>query len=331
MAVPSTAITRLDLSATFSEFDLAMSRKGFIGAKACQPILVGAQSADVGKITIESMLQTGDDTRAPGAGYKRGDFEFTKFSYATDDHGREAPLDDRTLRIYRDLIDAEGHATQRAIDQVLRNYEIACAALLYDTNTWTGAALTLAITEEWDTANAAVPINDVETARQKMLANSGLMPNALICNRKQFFNLAHTDQVVGLIKFWGGDDPKRINAAMVAAVLDLDFVLVAGGDNVMNAANEGQSASPSSIWSDEYAMLARVAVTDDPQEPCVARTFMWDEENAGALGSGEELALVVEEYREEHRRSSVVRARNDRDLVVMYPEAAFLFSNVTTI
>lgn len=328
MALPSTAITRLELSATFSEFDLAMSRRNFIGPRVLRPRLVAQQAADIGKIPIEALLITKDDSRAPGAGYKGGDFEFTKFSYATDEHGREEPLDDRTLKVYQDVIDAENIHSQRAIDIVLRNYEIAAAAAIYDTSVWTGAALTTAITHEWDDATNAVPLTDIEAAKRKVRDGSGLEPNALICNRNQFWNLANTDQVVNRIKYWGGDDPKQINEQMIAAACDLDFILVSGG--IKSTAKEGQSAVIAQVFSDEYAMVARVAVTDDPQEPCVGRTFMWSEENAGAPGSGEELAIIVEEYRKEGVRGSVIRARNDRDIVIMYKEAAHLLSNVTT-
>lgn len=326
--LPSTAITRFDLAATFSEFDLAMSRKRFIGPRVLKPRLVGIQGADVGKVTLESLLRTLPDERTPGAGYKRDDAEFTKFSYATEEHGREVALDDRQLKIFRDILDAEAISSARALDMVCRNYEIAAAAALYDVAVWTGAALTTAITEEWDTAASAVPITDVEAAKRKVRDGCGLEPNALICNRNQFWNLANTAQVVDRIKYWGGDDPKEINEKMIAALLDLEHVIVAGG--IKNTASEGQSASLSRIWSDEYAMVARVAETEDPQEPCVGRTFMWNEENAGT-GTDEELAVIVEEYREEGVRGSVVRARNDRDIVVMYAEAAHLLSNVTTI
>jgi hypothetical protein len=327
--LPSTAITRLDLSSTFSEFDLAMSRKDFIGPRVFRPRMVAIQAADVGKIPIEAILRTGSDTRAPGGSYKGDDFEFTKFPYSCKEHGRKAPIDDAQLAIFRDMLDAEAIQSQRAIDQVLRNYEIDCAAATYDTAVWTGATLTTAITNEWDDATNAVPIKDVQAARLKVRAVSGLKVNALICNAAQLWNLANTDQVVDRIKYWGGDDPKKINAAMIAALLDLDFILVAGG--FKNASKEGQAFSGADIWSDEYAMVARVAVTDDPQEPCVGRTFLWSEDGPGAPGSDEELAVIVEEYRNEEVRGSVVRARNNRDIVVMYPEAGHLLSNVTTI
>ena len=329
MALPSTAITRTDLASTFAEFDLAMSRKKFIGPSVLRPRLVGVQAADVGKLPLEAFLQTKPTDRAPGASYKRGDFEFTKFNYATDEHGWEEPLDDRTLAMFRDMLDAEEIHAQRATDFVLRNFEIAVAAAIYNTTTWTGATLTTAITHEWDDATNAVPITNIEAARRKIRAASGLEANALVCNRDQFWNLLNTAQVIDRLKYWGGDDPKNLSIETAKAMLDLDHILVAGG--IKNSAKQGQDATIAAIWGDEYAMLARVAETDDPQEPCVGRTFIWTGDGPGAPGSDEELAVIVEEYREEGVRGSVIRARNDRDIVIMYPQAAHLLSNVTTI
>ena len=77
--------------------------------------------------------------------------------------------------------------------------------------------------------------------------------------------------------------------------------------------------------------VARVAVTEDPREVCVGRTFMFSEDGPGSVGNDEELAIVVEEYREEKVRGGIIRARNDRDVVVMYAKAAHLLSNAITI
>ena len=326
--LPNTAITRLDLSSTFTELDLAMSRQRFIGHRILRPRLVGVQAADVGKLPLEALLQTHATGRAPGAGYGRGDFEFEKYSFATDEHGWEEPMDDRQIKLYGDMFDAEAIHAQRAEDVVLRNYEIAVAAAIYNTTTWNGAALVTDLTHEWDDPTNAVPITNIEAARRKVRAASGLEPNALICNRDQLWNLRLTDQIVGLLKYSGHADPTKLFADAIASLLDLQHIIVAGGQK--NTANEAQTASLSSVWSDEYAMVCRVAETDDPQEPCIGRTFMWTEENAGA-GTDEGMAVLMEEYREEKVRGSVLRARNDRDLVIMYPQAGHLLSNVTTI
>jgi len=335
--LPSTAITRTELSATFSEFDLAMSRLGFIGPRVFRPVPVGIQAADAGKLPLAELLSgNNDDRRAAGGGYKSDDFEFDKYSYATEEHGREAPLDDRQLKIFRSIIDAEDITSQRVIDKVLRGFEVNCAAAAYDAVTnWVDAQtpdIHYAITHEWDDPTNGVPITDIEAARRLVLAASGLLPNALICNRDQFWNLRQTAQVIDRLKYAGFDDPKRFTLAAMGEMMDLEYIIVAGlyDPNQKNTANQGQSASLSSIWGDEHAMVARVATTDDPQEPCIGRTFMWNEDSAGP-GTDEEIAVITEEYRQEGVRGSVIRARTDYDIKIMYPQAGCLLSNVTTI
>jgi hypothetical protein len=327
MVMPTTAITRFDLSAPFSEFDLRMNRMNFIGPRVLRPRIVGVQAADIGKIPLEQLLQEHNTRRAPGGGYRRGEFEFTKYNYATEEYGWEEPLDDRTLKIFADHLDAESIKSQRAIDFVLGEYERDVSDAVMNTTTWTGAALTTAITNEWDDHTNGVPIDDIHSAVEKVGDGSGLRANALICNSFQFWHLLNTAQVIERVKYTATPTPNELTRA-VAEMLELDFLLIAGG--YTNTANAGAAASISRIWPNEYAMVARVAVTDDPQEACIGRTFIWSGDGPGAPGTGEELALIVEEYREEGVRGGVIRARNDRDIVIMYPEAGHLLSNVIT-
>lgn len=328
MAMPSSAITRYDLSAPFSEFDLAANRMGFIGPSVARPVLVGLQAASIGKIKVEELLKAPDTRRAPKGGYGRGQWEFTTFDYACNEYGWEEPLDDANVAMYRDMIDAEGKASQRAIDFVLGGFETAVAAALYNTTTWTGAALTTTITHEWDDSANAVPITDVQAASEIVVTGCGMSPNALICNRAQYFNLCNTAQVLDRVKYTARADQQTMRAA-VADCLGIKFIFVANG--IKNTAKPGQDVSLSRIWSPEYAMVARVAETNDPKEPCVARTFMWTGDGPGAPGTDEELAVIGEEYREESRRGGVIRERTNYDIVVMYAQCAHLLSNVTTI
>jgi hypothetical protein len=108
---------------------------------------------------------------------------------------------------------------------------------------------------------------------------------------------------------------------MLAQVFDLDFVIVAGSSK--NGAVEGQAAAPSQIWSGEYAMVCRVATTNDMREACVARTFHWSEDGSSIGGT-------IEEYEEPQSRGKIIRVRHDTDEVVMYAQAGHLLSNITT-
>lgn len=328
MATPSTAVTRYELSMPFSEFDLMMNRKGYIGPQVMKPRTVSIQSANVGKVPIEQLLGSKDTSRNPGAGYKRGDFEFSSYNYACQEYGWEEPIDDATLAIYSDIIDAETIHSERAASFVCDHYERDVATAVYNTTTWTGASLTTTITNEWDDWSNATPISDVGNAKEAVADGSGLEANALILNSWQYFNLCNTAEVVDRVKYTQTATQSVMRSA-VADALGIKYVLVAGG--FKNTANQNQTASISRIWSNEYMMVARVAETEDPREPCIGRTFIFTGDGPGSVGTGEELAMIMEEYREEKVRGSVMRARNNRDLVVMYPEAGHLLSNAITI
>jgi hypothetical protein len=326
MPAPTTALPqgRPDLASSFMEFNPEMDRRGFIASKVFPVIESAKDSSHFAKIPIEQMLQDGnDDARAPGAHYSEGEWTFDKVTFACEEHGWKEAIDDRQSRMYADYFQAEQVSAMRAMDIVLRNYEKRVAAAVFNATTWTGSALTTAVTNEWDDAANATPLVDVEAAVQRVFDNSGLRANALIVGWKTFRNLRNVAEIVDRIKYAGITDPRAgaISEAALAQAFGLDMVLVGG--SVKNAAKEGQAASLSQIWSGEYAMVCRVAETIDIQEPCIGRTIHWSEDGSSIGGT-------METYRDEDRRSDIVRVRMDTDELVLYPEAGHLLSNIET-
>lgn len=325
MPTPSSSLSTLrpDLAAFF-EFDLDMEANGFIANQVFPVVETGLQSDNPGKVPVEQLLFQGDTKRTSGGNYNRGSFKFETFSYATEENGWEEPVDERDKKRYRHLIDAEQIAASRAMSVVMRNHEQRVADAVFNTSTWTGGSLTTDVTNEWDDAANATPIADVQLARNLIYDNSGLWPNALIINRKVFHNLQNVSTIIDRINSAGAghaSKPSDITVAMLAQVFDLDYILVAGVSK--NTASEGQTASIQQIWDDEYAMVCRVATTNDMREPCIGRTFHWSEDGSNIGGT-------IETYWEEQCRSDIIRVRHETDEVVMYPEAGHLLGNITT-
>ena len=327
MPSPSSSLATLrpDL-ASFLEFDLESERAGFIATQVLPVMSVASQAGNFGKIPLEELLQQRETKRAPGSGYARGSFKFEPAVYSTEEHGAEEPVDDREAKMYADYFDAEQVSTMRAFSAVLRNAEQRVADAVFNASTWTGAALTTGVSNEWDKNHItdATPIADVEAAVQKVYDGSGLWPNALIINRKVFRALRNLDEITERINSEGAGNaskPSDITAAMLAQVFDLDFVIVAGTSK--NGSKEGQAATPQQIWSSEYAMVCRVATGNDMREACIGRTFHWGQDGSSVGGT-------VESYRDEVVRGNVIRVRHDVDEVILYPQAGHLLSNITT-
>lgn len=305
-------------------FDLEMQRRGYIATRVWPIVETGSQAGTFGKVTIESLLANASVDRANGSGYNRGTWKFDDAAYATKERGAEEVIDDRTLKMYRNYFDAEQVCTRRAYERVLSAQEKRVAAAVFNPTTYTGASLTTAVTNEWDDWTNATPIADVEAAVQAIWANSGLWANALIINRKVFRNLRNCAQVIDRIASSGAGSPTKatdVTEQMLAAVFDLPNIIVAGTGQ--NTANEGQAATIAPIWSNEYAMVCRVAETNDFEEPCIGRTFHWAEDGSDPEGT-------VETYRDETVRSDVVRVRHDVDEQILHVVAGHLLSNITT-
>jgi hypothetical protein len=318
------ATLRPDLADAFMEFDLEMDAKGFAGLRVFPVIETGLQADSPGKIPLEALLFQGDTKRGSKGNYNRGDYKFETFSYATEENGWEEPLSNRDKQRYQHLFQAELVAAARAMSVVTRNQEQRIANAVFNTTTWTGSSLTTAITNEWDDATNAVPITDVEAAVAKVYDGSGLWANALIINRKVFRNLRNCDQIIERINSAGAGSPSKasdVTQQMLAQVFDLDHIIVAGGTR--NSATEGQAATPGQIWSNEYAMVCKIATGMDMREPCVGRTFHWS-------ADGSSIGGTVETYRDETVRGDVVRVRHEVAEVVLYAQAGHLLSNVTT-
>jgi hypothetical protein len=329
MATPSSSLASVnnrnsDLGGSLEEFNLEAEKAGYIGSIVAPVLEVDKQAGTFGRIPVEELLQERETLRASGGSYSRGKWNFEPDSYATVEHGTEEPVDENEAKIYADFFDAELVSRNRATAAVLRNAEKRWAAKLFNASTWTGSALTTAITHEWDDYTNAVPINDVEGAVRKMWDSSGIWANALIINRHVFRNLRLCAQIIDRIASSGAGNPTKptdITVQMLSAVFDIPNIIVGGG--AKNAAKEGQAVSFGKIWSDEYAMVCRIAETNDIREACIARTLHWGADGSSVLGT-------VEDYEEPQTRSKIIRVRHQVCEKVFYTEAGHLLSNVTT-
>ena len=320
MPAPSSSLATLrpDL-ASFLEYDLESEKNGYVATQVLPVADVAQASGNFGKIPIEQLLQDAEVARNPRGNYSRGNFEFDDASYATREYGKEEVVDDNEAKQYVNYFDAEQIATLRAFSNVLRGAERRVADVVFNTTTWTGAALTTDISAlPWATVATAKPLDNVEAAVQKVYDNSGLWANALVINRKVFRNLRNCAQVIDRIASSGAGDrnlAQDVTVAMLKAAFDLDYIIVAGSSR--NTAKEGASATPSQIWSSTYAMVCRVATGADMAEPCIGRTFHWSDD-------GSVIGGAVESYREESVRGQVVRVRHQVAEVILYPEAGHL-------
>lgn len=322
MPAPRTTLSgfRPDLGTMF-QFDQLMNQKGFIGNLVAPVFEAAEQAGTYGIVPLKQLLKEPQVGRNDNGWYNRTNFTFEDTTYATKERGIEMPIDRRKAKIYRDFFDFETVCAANCFDVVLRAAEKRVADMIFNATTF--ASYTGAVSIPWSTVATATPIDDVNTAVQTVWNNTGVWPNAICFNRKVFRNLRRCTQITDKIASSGAGssiEPGKITVAQIASCFDLANVFVAG--SARDTANEGQAVSISSVWSDAYAMVFRVAETNMIEEPCLARTLHW-----GADGST--IGGTIETYYEDQSRGDVVRVRHEVEERIQYTAMGYLLSNIT--
>ena len=325
-----TKIQRPDLGILVEEYMEEAPTLGYIGLDVMPLMPVQEQSATYPVIPKEVLLKIPDTARAPRGTYNRGDWEFENGFYATKENGWEELFDDTERKLYASMFDAEAVATRRAVKIILGAQEKRVSGIVFNASNFSANA----VSTEWDTIASATPIDDVNTGKMSVRSACGMLPNALIISYTTFVNLRRNKQIIDLISYtFPGADINKMTRQQLAAILAIAQVLVGGA--VYDAAKKGKPASITDLWSYEYAMLTVTSGVEDLREPCIGRTFLWTEDSAENT--------VVESYRDEERRSDVIRVRHNTQerLIKSYDEndaaksdiaaaCSYLMSNIHT-
>jgi len=293
-----TTLSRPDLGQVVYEVMQDSINMGFIGLQVMPIFAVAEWSAAYPVIPKEALFNIHDVNRAATGGYNRVEEEFEEGFYRTADNGLEYPIDDRLAAIYKSRFDYERIIAIMLMNKILRAHEKRVADKLFSETNFSATNATTA----WATTASADPVYDVEAGKDSLRSN-GIEPDTLIIPYEGIKNLRQNDDVKDMVYKVFPDAAKtgRVTLDHLKTVFDVEKVMVAGG--LYNSSKKGQSASLSDIWGSTYAMLCKTA-DGDITEPCIGRTFLWNEGQNGSLP-------IVEQYREERTRGDVLRVRHD--------------------
>lgn len=299
MPAPNTSsFERPDLGAAYESFDHMAFLAGLVGMRVLRPFQVNAAAGNFSVVPPGEYHRDSEQVkRAAGAGYHRDELRFQQSSWACTERGAEELLDDRERAAYGYTgIRFDQIGADRSVAKVLRNVEIEVASLVQDSTTYSAQAT--GASASWKTHASATPISDILTARQSFRTLNGVYPNALVIEDTALSHLKQCAEYTDRVIYTSTPEQQAGQAALagLAALLELDEIIVAASSK--NTAGAGLSPTFSGIWNSSIVSLVRVARTDDLREMTTGRTFVLD-------------SLTIDEYRDESRRSDVVRARID--------------------
>lgn len=277
----------------------------FIAMKILPPMPSAIQGGYFPKLKRSSILRPGVVKRAAGAGYSRFAVEAKDDSFLCQERGAESLIDDGFRKVIANDFDIMERATLECVEKILLDLEIDVAAAIFDpTTNWPSGDSTLytdVSSAPWDTASSDV-ITAVLNAKEKVRRLTGMKPNTLVLAESQFQNLLKNDDII--LRFPGSPLITEADLeANLARIFGLKQVLRGGA--VKNTASEGETEVVSDVWTDDYAWVGVVPMGGGITPPGVGRTVVFTPD------SPEE--VLVEIYRDDSRRSDVVRARLHTD------------------
>jgi len=308
-------------SATFRQdiadvlFENALGRGQFVGEEIMPVMPVGVHSGNFAKIAFGQVkTKAVDDKRSTAGNFNQVTHETTEDNFTCVERGLEEPVDERNARILANYFDAETAAAAHCRYYLRLNREARIAAIAFSTTVM--SSYTTAVSTSWDTAATCTPVEDVAKAKENLI----LQINGLLGEGARIIGVGNLTarrhlKVCTDIKnrhYSGGNvNSQDPTDAQLAEILDLDAVYFSGAKR-----------AGSYIWN--ASRFGIYAVSDSVQfssTPMFGKTMLYRDNTP--------TDMMVESYRDETRRSDIVRVMHDSTEKLLTARAGHLLTNIT--
>jgi hypothetical protein len=286
---------------------------GLIGAELLPLQNVQVKSGVYLKVQLAQadLLSNNSAARNAGSQYQRGTRSFSSANYDTSEFGLEELLDDSVVTDLNRFFAYEAETAKFLLRQIKLGHEIRVKDLLWASSTpFTQSDATPAA--NYTEANIASidAVRDVADAKLA-LAQYGYEANCVAMSAQVFQRIRRStklqNQYFGVISDTGG---RLLSEVEVAAALGVSKVLI--GSAAYNTANKNKTYSGSFIVPNSKIIVGQIAGGEFTGGG-VGRTLVWSADASG---------FVSESYRDDARRSNVLRVRMNTDEVIVDANAA---------
>lgn len=264
--------------------------------------------------------------RAPGAPAASMGIGLTTQSFAADVWAVNFPIADQLRANADSVLSLDSAATEALSLQALIRKEVQFVSRAMATGIWsrdiTGVASAPSTNQvlQWNNASAT-PIQDVRAGKQFILSQTGRMPNKLTMSRQVWDTLVDHPTILNRVvngQTPGG--PATVTKAMVAAILELEEILVM--DGIQESGIEGGTSSMGFI-APKAALLTFTPSTPSLITPAAGYTFFWSG-YTGAQANGSR----VKRYREERQAADIIEIEAAFDQRVVAADCGYYFTSI---
>lgn len=286
---------------------------GLIGSTLLPLQNVSAKAGTYLKVQLAAadLLSNNSAIRSAGSEYQRGIRSFTSANYMTEEFGLEELLDDSNVEDLNRFFSVESETARFLLRQIKLGHEKRVADLLWAASTPFATADQTRAVAYTNTNIATIDVARDVAAAKLALNKLGYEPNCVAMSANVFELIRRStllqNQFFGVISNTGA---RLLSEAEIAAALGVQTLSV--GRAAYNTANKGKSYSGSFIVPDSKIIVGQIAGGEFTAGG-IGRTLVWAADAAG---------FVSESYRDEARRSNVLRVRMNTDEVVIDSNAA---------
>ena len=250
---------QMHIDKMLSEFAVNYKPEGFIADTIFPTEPVQKQSDLYATFSRADKLRSENDKRAAGTEARKIDLSIGSGTYYANNYALKygVTIEDKANAdpiFVQHLINARA---EFIMDKLLLNMEKRVANLV---TSGSNVGSYTAVASGW--GGSGDPLGDLNAAIDNVHYSNGLMPNKIVMGVEAWKTFRRDSTVRNLI-FGSNNGGGYPNTAQVAALLDIDEVMVGGA--FQNTTDEGQDESLSSIWADN------VLVYYAPPSPSIER------------------------------------------------------------
>lgn len=295
----SGATLRADLNIKVEE--AASADKFFIGEAALPPFPVDAKSGTYPKLQIGAaeLLSAGSTIRNRSGSYGESSRNWTSDTYDCIDRGLEEPIDDTDAKDVGRFFNLESTIARLVMRNMRLDHEVRAAAALINATTFGAGTNSVVAYTEALIATINFPA-DVLAAIERC-RNNGVEANTIVLSSTVYNRIRRATLTTNFVSGQVGAGSTVTSTTLAQALADEGITQVLVGRARYNSAKKGATASMTNVWGNTYVWVGRTnSAAASLQDGGAGFTLVWNAE--GGL-------WVTESYRDEKRRSNMVRVR----------------------
>jgi hypothetical protein len=282
-----------------TNISVAWPNEGFVGERLFPAVQVMKQS-DKYYVFGREMWSPDDDLRAPGTvANEIPGMKLSQDTYYAQEHSLQIPVTDEERRNVDNPMSPDRDATELVTQKIMLGREIAIKTLVTTTSNYaSGNTVTLAGTTQFSDYTNSDPIGVFRTAIAAVHAKIFVEPNTVVIPYQVWTILQDHPDFIERIKY---SERAIVRGELLASLIGIQNIIVPGVG--YNTAAQGQAVSLGYLWGKDI-VLAYVPPRAGLRIPAAFYEFRW-------------MQQVVDRWREEQRKSDLIRCSRSYDLKIV--------------